>query len=207
MTERFERQLAFILEADRLKEVERRSYLLSGDRKENSAEHSWHLALNTLVLSEYSNRGLDTFRVMRMLLVHDLVEIDAGDTFCYDAAGNETKVEREQAAADRLFGLLPEDQGADFRALWEEFEAGSTPEAKFAVAMDRLMPVLHNLNNRRIRGKGWKEHNVRGEQVLTRNALIGEGSEVIWAWVKGELDRAFADGLLPYRASAEPASP
>lgn len=197
MNERFERQLAFILEADRLKEIERRSYLISGDRKENSAEHSWHLALNTLILSEYANSGLDTFRVLRMLLVHDLVEIDAGDTFCYDAAGNETKVERELAAADRLFGLLPADQGTELRALWEEFEAGVTPEARFAIAMDRLMPVLHNLNNRRIRGRGWREHSVLAEQVLSRNALIGEGSEKLWAWVKAELDRAFAEGLLP----------
>jgi putative hydrolase of HD superfamily len=193
MNERFERQLAFIIEADRLKEIQRRSYLISGARVENSAEHSWHLALNALILGEYANTGLDTFRVLRMLLIHDLVEIDAGDTFCYDAAGNATKAAREQAAADRLFGLLPPDQGADLRALWEEFEAGVTPEARFAVAMDRLMPVLHNLRNH---GRGWREHVVNAEQVLTRNALIGEGSEKLWAWVKGELDRAFADGLL-----------
>jgi putative hydrolase of HD superfamily len=196
MNDRFERQLAFIIEADRLKEIQRRSYLISGTRVENSAEHSWHLALNALILGEYANTGLDTFRVMRMLLIHDLVEIDAGDTFCYDAAGNATKAAREVAAADRLFGLLPDDQGAELRGLWEEFEAGVTPEARFANAMDRLMPVLHNLRNN---GRGWLEHVVGPEQVLARNALIAEGSEKLWAWVKGELDRAFAEGLLSGR--------
>lgn len=193
MNVRFERQLAFILEADRLKEIHRRSYLLSGTRLENSAEHSWHLAINTMVLSEYANTALDVFKVLRMLLVHDLVEIDAGDTFCYDTAGNATRAEREQAAATRLFGLLPDDQGSDLRALWEEFEEGATPEAKFAAAMDRLMPVLHNLRNQ---GRGWRENNVQSAQVIVRNAPIAEGSARLWAWVKAELDRAFEEGLL-----------
>ncbi len=193
MNDRFERQLAFILEADRLKEIHRRSYLISGARLENSAEHSWHLAINTMILSEYANTSLDVFKVLRMLLIHDLVEIDAGDTFCYDALGNETKAAREQAAATRLFGLLPDDQGSELRVLWEEFEAGLTPEAKFAAAMDRLMPVLHNLRNQ---GRGWRENNVAAAQVMVRNAPIAEGSARLWTWVKAELDRAFEDGLL-----------
>lgn len=193
MNERFEKQLAFILEADRLKEIQRRSYLISGSRVENSAEHSWHLAVNAMILAEYSNRELDTFKVLRMLLIHDLVEIDAGDTFCYDTAGYETKAAREQAAATRLFGLLPEDQAKDLRGLWEEFEEGKSVEARFAAAMDRFMPVLHNLRNE---GRGWKENCVAPEQVLARNGVIAEGSTQLWDWIKGELERAFEEGLL-----------
>jgi putative hydrolase of HD superfamily len=190
---RLDAQLAFILEADKLKEIHRRTYLLSGARTENSAEHSWHLALMAMVLSEYANSAIDTFKVLRMLLVHDLVEVDAGDTFCYDDAGNLTKSEREKAAADRLFGLLPEEQGREFRRLWEEFESAETAEARFAAALDRVSPVLLNLRNQ---GRGWKEHSVSAEQVFARNSPIANGSEVLWERVKAELDRAVAEGVI-----------
>ena len=190
---RLDAQLAFILEADKLKEIQRRTYLLSGARTENSAEHSWHLALMAMILSEYSNASIDAFKVLKMLLVHDLVEIDAGDTFCYDEAGNITKSEREKAAADRLFGLLPEEQGSEFRQLWEEFESAETAEAKFAAALDRVSPVLLNLRNQ---GRGWKEHSVSAEQVFARNSPIANGSTVLWERVKAELDRAVAEGII-----------
>lgn len=192
--ERLEAQIAFLLEADKLKEIHRRTFLLSGARTENSAEHSWHLALMVMILSEYANAPLDALKVIRMLIVHDLVEIDAGDTFCYDAAGNATKAERERLAADRIFGLLPPEQGREMRDLWEEFEAGRSIEARFATAMDRMCPVLLNLRNN---GRGWKQHKVVPEQIYQRNQRIADGSEVLWARVKAELDRAVAEGVIP----------
>ncbi len=171
-------QLAFLLEADRLKGVERMTSLIDGSRRENTAEHSWHLALFALVLHRHAEVPVDLLRVITMVVVHDLVEIDAGDTFAYDTAGNESKAAREQAAADRLFGMLPADQGDHLRAAWEEFEAGETAEARFANAVDRLQPVLMN----HARGGGpWREHGITMERVLLRNEPIGRGSGVLWA--------------------------
>jgi len=175
--ERLRWQLQFILEIDRLKSVLRRSYLINIDRHENSAEHSWHLAVAAMVLAEHANEKIDVSKVVRLVLVHDLVEIDAGDTFIYDDAANVGKPAREQEAANRLFGLLPEEQAQSFMALWREFEDRQTAEAKFAFALDRLMPILHNVFTQ---GGSWKEHGIRQEQALTKNRPIEDGSQVLW---------------------------
>jgi putative hydrolase of HD superfamily len=164
-TDRLQRQVDFLLEVDRLKGIGRQSYVLGGARKENSAEHSWHVALMAVVLAEHAPEEIDLLRVVRMLLVHDLVEIDADDTYFYDVAANQAKPELERAAAKRVFGLLPQDLGEELRAAWEEFEAATTPEARFAKSMDRLMPLLHNHYTK---GRSWLEHGIRREQVEGR---------------------------------------
>jgi putative hydrolase of HD superfamily len=191
--ERLTRQLDFIIEADRLKSVMRRSPLVDGSRPENTAEHSWHVALAALLLSGYANEPVDVARVVRMLLVHDIVEIDAGDTYAYDVSGNRDKVERELRAAARLFGLLPDDQAAEFRALWEEFEDRATAESRFANALDRLMPLLHNYLND---GRVWREHHVNAAQVRGRMAPVAEGSAALGDIVAAVLQNSLARGLL-----------
>lgn len=195
--DRLERQIAFLLEIDKLKDVVRRNYLVHGERRENTAEHSWHLAMAALVLAEHAEepagRKLDLARVLQMLLVHDLVEIDAGDTYCYDPVAALDKDERERSAADRLFALLPEVQGHELRSLWEEFERRDTPEARFAHAVDRLMPVLHNYHSA---GRAWREHGVHAGQVLARNQPIEEGSAALWARVRSAIEDAVERGLL-----------
>jgi putative hydrolase of HD superfamily len=163
--------------------------LIDVDRHENSAEHSWHLALAAMVLAEHAKEPIDVGKVIRLVLVHDLVEIDAGDTFIYDEAANAGKAAREQEAANRLFGLLPEEQAQSFMALWREFEDRQTPEAKFAFALDRLMPVLHNVFTQ---GRSWKEHGIRQEQALTKNQLIDDGSPVLWQAVESLITQALA---------------
>lgn len=174
---RLDRQIEFILEIDKLKHVYRQSYLIDQSRKENDAEHSWHLAMMTAILAEYAAPGLDIMRVMKMVLVHDLVEIDAGDTFIYAVDMAEEKARREMAAADRIFALLPPDQAGDMRALWEEFEARVTPEAKFARAIDRLEPVLLNCHTQ---GRSWREHGITMEQVIARNQpIIADASPML----------------------------
>jgi putative hydrolase of HD superfamily len=193
MNNRLKQQLDFLLEIDRLKEVMRQSYICRGLRKENSSEHSWHLAVMALVLAEHANRAVDITRVVKMALVHDLVEIDAGDTFCYDAVGNEDKAAREAVAADRIFGLLPEDQCRELRSLWEEFEARATPEARFAAALDRLMPLLHNYCSG---GKTWQEHGVPAAKVYERNCHIENGSTQLWAVAKSLIEDAIEKGFL-----------
>jgi putative hydrolase of HD superfamily len=185
---RLRRQIAFVLEADKLKDVLRRSYLTSGERRENSGEHSWHTALLAMILAEYSNRSIDVCKVIRMMLIHDLVEIDAGDTFIYDAAGNANKAVRERAAAERVFGLLPDDQRDAVRQLWEEFELKQTAEAKFANAMDRLMPVLHNYFTD---GRSWREHNVTQEQALAKNRKIADGARELWDLAQSLIGASF----------------
>ncbi len=199
-SDRLEQQIRFILEIDKLKTVLRRSYLLNGSRYENSAEHSWHLAVMALVLAEHANEPVDLCRVLKMLLVHDIVEIDAGDTYCYDEVANQDKAERERRAAERLFGLLPPDQRDELRALWEEFEARQTPEAKFAAALDRLMPLMHNFFTG---GRSWQEHGVTLEQVLERNSPTAEGSATLWAFAKRLIDQAVEQGLLPSRSASQ----
>ena len=179
--ERLRRQLEFILEIDRLKSVLRQSYLIDSDRHENSAEHSWHLAVAAMVLTEHAKERIDVGKVIRLVLVHDLVEIDAGDTFVYDEAANVGKAAREQEAANRLFGVLPEDQAQTFMALWREFEDRQTKEAKFAFALDRLLPILHNVFTQ---GRSWKEHGIRQEQALSKNRPIEDGSPVLWEAVE-----------------------
>lgn len=186
-------QLAFIREIDALKSVQRRSQLMNGSRRENSAEHSWHVAMAALVLAEYANEPVDLGRVIAMLLIHDIVEIDAGDTFAYDRAGLMTQSAREEEAAARLFGLLPEAQRAQMVALWEEFEANETAEARFALALDRLLPVLHNYATR---GGTWQGHDVTRAMVSKRMAPMQAGSEPLWRFVEALLDDAVAQGFL-----------
>ncbi len=179
--ERLEKQIQFIVEIDKVKNIYRQNYLADGERKENDAEHSWHIALMAYLLQEYSEKPIDVSKVMLMVLIHDLVEIDAGDTYAYDAAGAETKRQREEAAADRIFGLLPEDQGRYFRELWEEFEAYETPEGKYAHLLDNFQPLLLNDVSG---GLSWKEHQVKKSQIYKRNEKIEETSETIWNCMK-----------------------
>ena len=175
--ERLEKQIRFIVEADKVKNIFRQTYLADGERKENDAEHSWHLAMMAVLLQEHMKEKADLAKVMTMVLIHDLVEIDAGDTYAYDEKGARTKREREVKAADRIFGLLPEDQGTYFRELWEEFEAYETPEAKFAHLLDNFQPLLLNDASG---GKSWKEHGVHRAQPMKRNERIPETSETVW---------------------------
>jgi putative hydrolase of HD superfamily len=190
---RLERQLAFVVEMDRLKGIVRRTSLIDGSRLENSAEHSWHLAVAALALAEHAPDGTDLTRALRMALIHDVVEIDAGDTFGFDEAGYLDKEERETRAAERLFGLLPPDQAAEFRALWDEFEAGATPEARFAVALDRLQPLLVNFNSG---GGSWKLHGITLAQIRRRMAPIAEGMPGAWPWVERTIEEACARGYV-----------
>lgn len=193
MSLRLDQQIGFILELDTLKSVLRRSYLLNNTRRENSAEHSWHLSAMALVLAEHANADIDQFRVLKMLLVHDIVEIDSGDTYIYDTAGNDTKAVREQEAAQRIFGLLPDDQKLELTRLWQELEARETPEAKFAAALDRLMPLLHNYHTE---GRSWREHGITKQQVLNLNRHIADGSQSLWEYAESLIDDAAAKGYL-----------
>ncbi len=177
--ERMDAQFAFCAEIDKEKQIGRQTWLADGSRKENDAEHAWHMAIMALILQEYSNEEIDLLRVISMILIHDIVEIDAGDTFAYDEEAKKDQEEREKKAADRIFSMLPEDQAKKFRALWDEFEAWETPEAKFARALDNAQPLtLQNAAG----GKGWTEHGVRLEQVMKRNQRSSEGSQDIWEY-------------------------
>ena len=178
---RLEEQLTFIREIDKVKNVFRQTYLADKNRKENDAEHSWHIALMALLLQEYAEETVDVLKVMTMVLIHDLVEIDAGDTYAYDEAGNETKREREVKAANRIFGMLPEDQGSYLRMLWDEFEDYETPDAKYAHLLDNFQPLL--LNDA-AEGIAWLEHGVKKSQIYKRNSRIEETSGVIWEKMK-----------------------
>lgn len=180
MNERLKQQMEFILEVDKLKKIGRQSYLSDASRKENDAEHSWHLALMAVLLSEYANEDVDVLKVITMVLIHDIVEIDAGDTYAYDAAGNESKRQREEAAADRIFNILPKEQAEKMRALWEEFEECNTSEARFARALDNVQPVMLNDATD---GKAWREHEVELNQVQKRNEKTKTGSQELWEYV------------------------
>jgi len=187
-------QLRFLLEADKLKTVFRQSTLIDASRKENSAEHSWHLALMALVLRDHSPPGTDLSRVIAMLLLNDLVEIDAGDLFLYAGAQAQARQEvAERAAADRIFALLPPPQAEAFRALWDEFEERRTQEAKFARALDRLQPMLANYQTG---GGTWLAHGVTADQVLLRVALIEDGSATLGEYARDLIDRSVARGFL-----------
>ena len=191
---RFKRQIEFILEADKLKNVSRRTTLLDCSRQENSAEHSWHIALILLVLSEYADEdNLDLLQVIKLLLAHDLVEIDADDTYCYDEIGGRDQKMRETRAADRIFNILPADQAETFRALWDEYEAKDTPESKFANALDRLQPFLHNYFTR---GHTWQKHGIRKSQVIERMQPVDDGSQLLWDYVSSLIDDAVGKGYL-----------
>lgn len=188
---RLERQLRFVVELDRLKLTLRQTTLMDASRHENSAEHSWHLAVMAILLEEYAEAPVDLPRVLKMVLVHDVIEIDAGDTFCYDASANLDKEERERLAAARLFGLLPPEQGEALRALWDEFEEGATPEARFAVALDRLQPLLQNVH---CEGGTWRRHGITRAQVLRRMAPIREAAPQLWPVVERHVEEACVAG-------------
>ncbi|HEY6275973.1 MAG TPA: HD domain-containing protein [Streptosporangiaceae bacterium] len=189
-----DQQIGFLLEADRLKTVLRQSTLTDRSRRENSAEHSWHLALMVLVLAEHAPPGIDLPRALAMVVLHDLVEIDAGDLFAYaPPAETERQEQAERAAADRLFGMLPPGQAGRFRALWDEFEERASPEAKFARAMDRLQPMLINMVTA---GGTWAAHGVTADQVLARVALIADGSPALGAFARDMIARAVDSGIL-----------
>lgn len=188
---RLEQQIAFILEIDKVKQIMRQTPLTDGNRKENDAEHSWHIALMALLLKEYAEDEVDVAKVMTMVLVHDLVEIDAGDTYAYDEAAAESKKEREQKAADRIFGILPADQGNYLRSLWDEFEAYETADAKYAHLLDNFQPMLLNDASG---GISWKEHDVKKSQIYKRNAHIEETSKTIWEHMKQMVDKNIQKG-------------
>jgi putative hydrolase of HD superfamily len=187
------RRIRFAVEADRLKSVLRRSRLVDGSRRENSAEHSWHLALLAMLLHDTAPPGVDHARVLRMLLVHDLVEVDAGDTFCYDVDANLGREERERAAAARLFGILPAEEARELAALWEEFEAVATPDARFAAALDRFQPLLLNYYGG---GGSWLEHAITRAQVLRRMDPIREGAPALWPVVLDVVERCCRAGWI-----------
>jgi putative hydrolase of HD superfamily len=191
---RLDQQIRFILEADKLKEIFRQTLCTQSRRAENDAEHSWHLCLLVIVLAEHANvPRLDLSRVLKMVIIHDLVEIDAGDTYAYDVAAMAGQHEREAIAADRIFGLLPADQGKEFRAAWDEFEERKTPEAKFAAAVDRFQPMLLGCATG---GVSWREHGVTQDRVLKRNAHIAEGSAALWEYAVKMVQQAVDAGHL-----------
>jgi 5'-deoxynucleotidase YfbR-like HD superfamily hydrolase len=191
--ERLEQQIRFIVEIDKLKSVYRRTYLINERRNENTAEHSWHLAMSAMLLAEYSNEPVDVLKVIKMALIHDIVEIDAGDTFVYDLQALSDKAERERAAADRLFRLLPVDQNNELRQLWEEFESRQTPEARFAAALDRFIPQLHNYYTS---GGSWRVHGITHDRVVAKNLTMSEGASRLWEWTLKLLDDAVRRGFL-----------
>lgn len=192
--DRLAQQLEFLLEIDRLKQIERQTYVTGGSRRENTAEHSWHLAMYALVLAEWSNSDIDRFHVLSLCLVHDIVEIDAGDTFAYDASANADKEDRELRAAERLFGLLPPDQAEHLWALWREYEAQETAESKFANAVDRLQPAM--LNHAAGDESPWKRHGVTVPQAMKRLSPIGDGSSELWSHALDIIDQARERGHL-----------
>ena len=200
-TTRLAQQIQFIIEIDKLKQVLRQSLLTDESRRENSAEHSWHLAMMAILLAEYApSSDIDVLRVIKMLLIHDLVEIDAGDTFCYDIAGNQDKAAREAQAATRIFGLLPEEQGVELRTLWEEFEAQETVESKFATALDRLEPLLLN---QQTRGGTWRLHHISRDQVLRRMHPVQEGAPELWSLVEEVIEECIVAGYLKSELESE----
>lgn len=191
---RLEQQITFLMEMDKLKKIVRRTLLLDESRCETDAEHSWHIALAAILLAEHMDAdGMDMGKALKMILVHDIVEIDAGDTFAYDAAGNTTKEEREKLAAGRLFGFLPADQGQELRALWEEFEEGCSAEARLARLVDTFMPVLHNYATE---GRQWKAHGVTRDQVNHRVRTVEKGSAALGDYIQALLDSAVQKGFL-----------
>ncbi|SFJ05839.1 HD domain-containing protein [Myroides guanonis] len=186
-------QLDFIKEIDKIKYIQRRTKLFGSDRNENDAEHSWHLAMMTIVLAEHSNEPIDVLKVVKMVLIHDIVEIDAGDTFIYDENKDHSNTDEERAAANRIFGLLPKKQSEELIGIWEEFEAGKTQEAKFARAMDRLEPLLQNASNN---GGTWKEFDVSYNKVYEKKQVIEDGSTIIWDLAKGIINDSVEKGIL-----------
>jgi len=187
------KQIEFIKEIDKIKYIQRKTKLFHSDRHENDAEHSWHLAMMAIVLASHANEPIDLTQVIKMLLIHDIVEIDAGDTFIYDSQKNHSNTDEERLAAQRIFGLLPQAQAAEFIAIWEEFELGETKEAKFARAMDRLEPLLQNTSNQ---GGTWKEFGVTYAQVVEKKQVIQEGSSLIWKYAEQLIAESVEKGIL-----------
>lgn len=186
-------QVAFIHEIDKLKYIQRKTRLFNSDRRENDAEHSWHLAMMALILAEHSNEPVDILKVLKMLLIHDLVEIDSGDVFLYDTIVNHDNTEAERKAAERIFGLLPAKQAEEFTAIWEEFETGDTAEARFARSMDRFEPILQNVSNQ---GGTWTEHNVPYSTVMEKTRKIEHGSKMIWDFTETLIDDSVLKGYI-----------
>lgn len=193
MDQALSKQMEFIIEIDKLKNIFRRTKNIHDPRLENDAEHTWHLAIMAVVLQPYANQSIDLLKVLKMLLIHDLVEIDAGDTFAYDAHGMEDKLDREMRAAKRIFGMLPADQNEQFTQLWLEFEKRETAEAAFAASLDRLQPLLQNYLNQ---GDTWKKYNVTRDQVVQRNQAIAHGSVELWAYAQELIENAVKQGIL-----------
>jgi putative hydrolase of HD superfamily len=193
MNDRIKKQLDFMLELDKMKNLYRQTYVLHEDRKENDAEHSWHLAILAMLLSEYAAQPVDVLHVMKMVLIHDVVEIDAGDTYCYDAEGYKSKADREEKAAQRIFGLLPDDQREEFYTLWREFEDSETNDARFAAMLDRLQPIMLNYTKD---GRSWQEHGIHKEQVLARNLPYLSESEQLADVIRSVIDDAAEKGWL-----------
>ncbi|MBC7846174.1 MAG: HD domain-containing protein [Flavobacterium sp.] len=187
------KQVDFIKEIDKLKYIQRKTKLFNSERNENDAEHSWHLAMMAIVLAEHSNEKIDLLKVIKMVLIHDIVEIDAGDIFLYDTQMNHNNTEEELKAAKRIFGMLPENQAAEFIQIWEEFEAGETNEAKFAKSMDRFEPLLQNTTNK---GGTWKEFDVDYEKVYEKKKAIDKGSNTIWNYAKNLINESVEKGFL-----------
>ena len=186
--------MQFCLELDKEKEIYRQTYISSASRKENDAEHAWHMAVMALILGDYSNQNIDLLKTISMILMHDVVEIDAGDTYAYDEEAKKTQKERELRAADRLYGLLPKEQAEKFKNLWLEFEEQKTPEAKFARAMDNIQPIMLNAATD---GKAWEEHGVHLSSILKRNAHTADGSEELWKYAKEKfVDKNVASGKI-----------
>ena len=192
-TSRFEQQMRFLVEIDQMKNVLRQTLLADGSRRESDAEHSWHLAMYAMLLSEYAPEPVDISRVVRMVLVHDLIEIYAGDTFCYDKEGNRDKAAREAAAADRLYALLPADQAGEYRALGEEFDRMDTPDSRFAAALDRIQPII---NNYLTKGHTWKLGHVTSAQVYERMAPVKSGLPEAWKVVEWIINTSIEKGFL-----------
>jgi putative hydrolase of HD superfamily len=192
--DRLRRQVEFLIEIDKLKGVFRQTWLMDGSRRENDAEHSWHLAVMAVLLSEYAaEEDVDLLRVVKMVLVHDLVEIDAGDVLVYDRGKDPEWQAREREAAQRIFRMLPADQAEEVRGLWEEFEGRATPEARFAAALDRFQPMLHNYLTQ---GKAWQQHGVTSDQVIAHNRHMAEGAPRLWEYAYNLIRDAVERGYL-----------
>jgi putative hydrolase of HD superfamily len=192
-SERLQKQIQFILEVDKLKQIFRQNHVGDGTRMENDAEHSWHMALMTMLLLEYAAEEVDALRVMKMVLVHDIVEIDAGDTYCYDEDARLDQRERELKAAERIFALLPEDQAKEIWSLWEEFEARETADGRFAAAIDRFQPLMLNYHTR---GVSWKKNGIKASQVIERTSQIGKGAPELWELGRAFIEEAIELGIL-----------
>lgn len=192
-TENLRRQIDFIKEIDKIKYIQRRTKLFNSDRRENDAEHSWHLAIMAIILSEHSDNNIDLFKVIKMVLIHDIVEIDAGDTFIYDQNKNHDNTEEELKAAERIFGILPERQAKEFIQIWTEFEEGASSEAKFARSIDRLEPLLQNISNN---GGTWEEFGVKYQAVYNKKKIIKNGSTELWDYAEKLIEESVINGIL-----------